>query len=207
MKRLTVTMAAILLVVSMSACGGKKEAVPTEPVTTAATEPETTVPETTIAPETTSAMTGESKTIIGEILDAAMNTIIIRTEDGKDLIFGKEDAETDLENGLVIGNSVIIEYTGEIDGTNASEAKVLKISDHAAESMTITGEVLDGSMTTIMIKTEDGKELMFDTVDAETDYKDGLLIGNSVAIEYTGEINGTDVSGATVLKISDYKAD
>lgn len=202
MKRLTVTMAAILLVASMSACGGKKEAVPTEPVTTAATEPEITT-----APETTLAATGESKTIIGEILDAAMNTIIIRTEDGKDLIFGKEDAETDLENGLVIGNSVIIEYTGEIDGTNASETKVLKISDHAAESMTITGEVLDGSMNTIMIKIEDGKELTFDTVDAETDYKDGLLIGNSVAIEYTGEINGTDVSGATVLKISDYKAD
>lgn len=132
MKKIAVITAAVFMAVSLGACGGKKETASAEStagiaettVTAAATVPET-VPETTA-----DAVKEEVKTVTGEIIDAAMNTIIIRTEDGTDLILGKEDAETDLKDGLLIGNSVVVEYTGEIVGNNASAAKVLKISDY-----------------------------------------------------------------------------
>lgn len=132
MKKIAVITAAVFMAVSLGACGGKKETASAEStagiaettVTAAATVPET-VPETTA-----DADIEEVKTVTGEIIDAAMNTIIIRTEDGTDLILGKEDAETDLKDGLLIGNSVVVEYTGEIVGNNASAAKVLKIFDY-----------------------------------------------------------------------------
>lgn len=132
MKKIIITALAMLVIGTMTACGSGSKTPSAEE--TAAAE---VVAETTTAPETTeeseAAEQEETKTITGEILDAAMNTVIIRTEDGVDLIFSKEDAESDLKDGLVIGNSVVIEYTGEIVGNNASDTKVLKISDDVSE--------------------------------------------------------------------------
>lgn len=131
MKRMILTGLAMLMLAVMTACSPKPAATSTEETVTteAVATAETTTEEETAAetePE-------ETKTITGEILDAAMNTIIIRTEDGADLIFSKEDAESDLKDGLKIGNSVVIEYTGEIVGNNASDTRVLKISDDVSE--------------------------------------------------------------------------
>lgn len=131
MKRMILTGLAVLMLALMTACSPKPAATSTEETVTteAAATAETTTEEEPAAerePE-------ETKTITGEILDAAMNTIIIRTEDGVDLIFSKEDAESDLKDGLKIGNSVVIEYTGEIVGNNASDTRVLKISDDVSE--------------------------------------------------------------------------
>ena len=58
-----------------------------------------------------------------------MNSIIIRTDDGRDLSFSKEDAETDLKDGLLLDIKVTITYTGEIDGDDATGAKVIRITD------------------------------------------------------------------------------
>lgn len=131
MKRMILTGLAVLMLAVMTACSPKPAATSTEETVT--TEAAATAETTT--EEEPAAETGpeETKTITGEILDAAMNTIIIRTEDGVDLIFSKEDAESDLKDGLKIGNSVVIEYTGEIVGNNASDTRVLKISDDVSE--------------------------------------------------------------------------
>lgn len=133
MKKTIITALAILVIGTMTACSSVNETPSTEETTTTEAVAETTTePETTEESEET-AEPEETKTITGEILDVAMNTIIIRTEDGVDLIFSKEDAESDLKDGLKIGNSVVIEYTGEIVGNNASDTRVLKISDDVSE--------------------------------------------------------------------------
>lgn len=127
--------AAILLtaVCVMSACGGKAEETSSAEITIAVmTEETSAMVETTVETTVENSETEESaevKTITGEVLDGAMNTIIIKTEDGTELIFSKEDAETDLEDGLVIGSFVVIEYTGEINGEDTTDTRVLKISD------------------------------------------------------------------------------
>lgn len=131
MKRMILTGLAILMLAVMTACSPKPAATSTEETVT--TEAVATAETTTEEEPAAETEPEETKTITGEILDAAMNTIIIRTEDGVDLIFSKEDAESDLKDGLKIGNSVVIEYTGEIVGNNASDTRVLKISDDVSE--------------------------------------------------------------------------
>lgn len=131
MKRMILTGLAVLMLAVMTACSPKPAATSTEETVT--TEAVATAETTTEKEPAAETEPEETKTITGEILDAAMNTIIIRTEDGVDLIFSKEDAESDLKDGLKIGNSVVIEYTGEIVGNNASDTRVLKISDDVSE--------------------------------------------------------------------------
>lgn len=131
MKRMILTGLAMLMLAVMTACSPKPAATSTEETVT--TEAVATAETTTEEEPAAETEPEETKTITGEILDAAMNTIIIRTEDGVDLIFSKEDAESDLKDGLKIGNSVVIEYTGEIVGNNASDTRVLKISDDVSE--------------------------------------------------------------------------
>lgn len=125
MKKNIIIGMAVLLLGTMTSCGRKKEPVPTDEVLVAA---EQTTEELTAKTE----LAAEAATvsiITGEVIDAAMNTVIIRTEDGADLIFSKEDAEIDLNDGFVIGNLITIEYTGKIEGNDASLAKAVKISD------------------------------------------------------------------------------
>lgn len=122
MMQVIVVVAAVCM---LAACGGKAEETKAPQTTEATTTAETIAPVTTEA-ET---MAEETKTIEGEIIDAAMSTIIIKTEDGAELIFSKEDAEADLKDGLIVGNFVVLEYTGEIVGEDTTGAVVLKISD------------------------------------------------------------------------------
>ena len=90
----------------------------------ASAEEETSKEDTDAAAEA-----AEEKQITGTVVDAAMNSIIIRTDDGRDLSFSKEDAETDLKDGLLLDIKVTITYTGEIDGDDATGAKVIRITD------------------------------------------------------------------------------
>ena len=70
----------------------------------------------------------------GAIVDAAMNSIVIRTEDGKELSFSTEDADKTACNGLLVDSQVRIYYTGSIDGTDTSNAAVTRMEQDALES-------------------------------------------------------------------------
>lgn len=144
MIKTTKTKGVILLLLCMTAvtsCKNRTETAVTEPVVVTEAPVQVTEQETESVTESdmetkveTDADTGadteaEIQTITGEVLDAAMNTVVIKTDDGQELIFGKEDAETDFKDGLLIGNYIMIEYTGEIDGTDTSGTRVIKITD------------------------------------------------------------------------------
>ena len=73
--------------------------------------------------------------------------------------------------------------------------------DTSGEEQTVTGTITDASMNTLTIKTDAGDELSFSTEDADTSNADGLEVGTSITVYYTGTINGTDTSGATVVAI------
>ena len=71
-----------------------------------------------------------------------------------------------------------------------------------AEEQTITGTILDATMSTVIIQTEDGEELSFSIPDdADETEVDGMTVGDTLEITYTGTIDGTDTSGATVVKL------
>ncbi len=62
--------------------------------------------------------------VTGTILDASMNTIQIRAEDGRVLTFSTAEADTSKCDGLTVGSGVDVFYTGEIVGENTSSATV-----------------------------------------------------------------------------------
>ena len=71
-----------------------------------------------------------------------------------------------------------------------------------AEQQTISGTILDATMSTVTIQTEDGEELSFSIPDdADETEVDGMTVGDTLEITYTGTIDGTDTSGATVVKL------
>lgn len=67
---------------------------------------------------------------------------------------------------------------------------------------TITGYAVSTDATSITIDV-DGVDLQFNTENAATSYKNGLLVGNKVDIEYAGEISGEDTSNTIVSSITD----
>lgn len=71
-----------------------------------------------------------------------------------------------------------------------------------AQQQSITGTIVEASMNTVTIQTEDGQELSFSLSD-ETDRSqaDGMLIGDTLELTYTGSIDGTDTSGVQVVQL------
>ncbi len=141
--------------------------------------------------------------VTGEVTDVGMSTVTVRSEvDGEEYTFSREDAETYLEDGLVVGGFVEVVYSGVPDGTDTTGVQVLLIQDNIRK--TITGTVVDEEMSTIRIETEDGRELTFSKELAESDRPEGSVPGAAVTLEYTGEIfDGDDTQFAFVWKISD----
>lgn len=89
--------------------------------------------------------------------------------------------------------------TGTTDETASDSAEE---TAGTAEQQTISGTILDATMSTVTIQTEDGEELSFSIPDdADETEVDGMTVGDTLEITYTGTIDGTDTSGATVVKL------
>ena len=154
-----------------------------------------------LADETENGEAGvEELTVSGSVKDASMNTLEVEA-DGETRRFTTLYADkSGLADGLKIGAQVSVRYYGTkeafADGTFA-----LSVSD--AGALVMTGEVLDATMNTVKIQTDDGRELLFQTSDAEKDFRSGLLVGNRIELHYTGAVDGTDTSKAKVLMMTD----
>lgn len=64
-----------------------------------------------------------------------MNTVTIQTEDGQELSFSLSD-ETDRSqaDGMLIGNTLEVIYTGTIDGSDTSNVNVVQLVETGAEA-------------------------------------------------------------------------
>ncbi len=91
------------------------------------------------------------------------------------------------------------------DATGTTDETASDSTEEAAgtaEEQTISGTILDATMSTVTIQTEDGEELSFSIPDdADETEVDGMTVGDTLEITYTGTIDGTDTSGATVVKL------
>ena len=92
--------------------------------------------------------------------------------------------------------------TGSSETGSATNTGVYTGTADPAEEQTITGTILDATLSTVTIQTEDGEELSFSIPDdADETEVDGMTVGDTLEITYTGTIDGTDTSGATVVKL------
>lgn len=63
-----------------------------------------------------------------------MNTVTIETEDGTLLSFSiPEEADQTQVDGMTIGDTLEVTYTGSIDGEDTSNAVVLRLVQTAAD--------------------------------------------------------------------------
>ncbi len=111
-KMLLVLGTTVVLGAAAVGCGGKSgEETESQTVAeTTQTEPETSLEETTVQESET-----QEQTVTGEIVAAGMSSITIRTEDGTEESYLKEDTKVELEGDQVEGTKVTITYT-EKDG-------------------------------------------------------------------------------------------
>ena len=135
-----------------------------------------------------------------------VETVTTDEESGSDSTEETTD-ETDSETGTDASDATSTDATDET-GTDATGTTDETASDSAeetagtAEQQTITGTILDATMSTVTIQTEDGEELSFSIPDdADETEVDGMTVGDTLEITYTGTIDGTDTSGATVVKL------
>ena len=92
--------------------------------------------------------------------------------------------------------------TGSNETGSATSTGVYTGTADPAEEQTITGTIVDATMSTVTIQTEDGEELSFSIPDdADETEVDGMTVGDTLEITYTGTVDGTDTSGATVVKL------
>lgn len=129
------------------------------------------------------------------------------TEEITDATDSETDADATDETGTDATDETGTDATDET-GTDATGTTDETASDSAeetagtAEQQTITGTILDATMSTVTIQTEDGEELSFSIPDdADETEVDGMTVGDTLEITYTGTIDGTDTSGATVVKL------
>ena len=135
-----------------------------------------------------------------------VETVTTDEESGSDSTEETTD-ETDSETAADATDETGTDATDET-GTDATVTTDETASDSTeetagtAEQQTITGTILDATMSTVTIQTEDGEELSFSIPDdADETEVDGMTVGDTLEITYTGTIDGTDTSGATVVKL------
>ena len=143
-----------------------------------------------------------------------VETVTTDEESGSDSTEETTD-ETDSETGTDASDETGTDATDETGtdatdetGTDATVTTDETASDSTeetagtAEQQTITVTILDATMSTVTIQTEDGEELSFSIPDdADETEVDGMTVGDTLEITYTGTIDGTDTSGATVVKL------
>ena len=136
MKKIFAVLLAAAMMLSVAACSSGKDkdnnAEQTEPATkNEATEEGT--PDKGSTEQPTEQPTEEEQVISGTITDAAMHTVTIETEDGATLTFSiPDEADRTQVDGMLIGDTLEITYTGTIDGEDTSNATVLKLIETAA---------------------------------------------------------------------------
>ena len=129
------------------------------------------------------------------------------TEETTDETDSETDADATDETGTDATDETGTDATDETgtDATGTTDETAFDSAEETAgtaEQQTITGTILDATMSTVTIQTEDGEELSFSIPDdADETEVDGMTIGDQLQITYTGAIDGTDTSGATVVKL------
>ena len=79
--------------------------------------------------EESDADSDKEQSISGVVTDASMNTVTIKTDAGDELSFGTEDADVSKVNGMDVGKTLTIYYTGTIDGTDTSKVTVVAVQE------------------------------------------------------------------------------
>lgn len=124
----------------------------------------------------------EAKTLEGTVLDVSMNTITVEAN-GQEYTLNVMDAEHEYANGIQTGNTVAVTYVGSLE--EPENLIVLKVQDsdpnESAKNAQFVGEIVDATMNTLTIRTEDDAVMTFMKEDADVNL-DSVQVGLKVKV-------------------------
>lgn len=174
-----------------------------QPIRQAADVQQTQAPKVTEAPtataapeptETTGSPAGaqqEAQTLEGTVLDVSMNTVTVAA-DGQEYTLNIMDAEHEYANGIQTGNQVIVTYIGNLE--DLENLIVIKVQDsdpnEGAKDAQYVGEIIDATMNTFTIRTEDDAVMTFVKDGADLSL-DSIQVG--IKVKVTADMTAAEV--------------
>ena len=135
MKSLFAVLLAAVMVFSFAACSSDYNKYDTNTTTSTSTSTESETTEEAESGTADDTSTAEEQVITGTITESAEGTVTIETEDGTALTFSiPDDADQTEVNGMTVGDTLEITYTGSIEGEDTSSATVVKLVQTTAET-------------------------------------------------------------------------
>ncbi len=104
----------------------------------------------------------EERTLTGTVVGVSMNTLTVAA-DGQEYTWNIADAEHEYANGIQTGNTVTMIYVGNLEEPDTVIVLKVKDSDpnEAAKNAQYEGIIVDATMNTLTIQTEDGAVMTF----------------------------------------------
>lgn len=203
MKKQYLTIAALALVLGLTACSSK----PAETTAAAATA---------TAAETTAESTTEEKAVedffYGFVSDVADKVVTVADDEGKEVKFDFSAAEVTGADEIGVGDEVEVTFEGELadDVTKAksidvitSEAAVESEEEMAGEDEVVNGTIEKADDKTVTLKNDEGT-YTFNSIIAQKVTKGGIKEGTKAEITFYGDLDDTtDLPVATRIVTED----
>ncbi len=124
----------------------------------------------------------QEQTFTGTVIDVSMNTLTVAVGEQEYTLY-IADAEHEYANGIQAGNTVIVTYVGSLEDSEHLIVTKVKDSDpnEAAKNAVYVGTIVDATMNTLTIQTEDGAVMTFIKEDA-VDNLEAISCGQKVKI-------------------------
>ncbi len=140
----------------------------------------------------------------GVVLDASGGLLILRTVYNKEYVFRMTDVDDRTEGGVSAGQYVRVWYSGQLEGTNARNVKLLRIeatqeqqADALALGSMAEGFVTDFNETAVWIETASGERRRFSAAENVRALTGELHEGMWVRVYFDGVPDAAVVSRIT----------
>lgn len=155
---------------------------PAEPVQQQSAEPVQEQPEEPVQEQPAEPVQQQEQTFTGTVLDVSMNTLTVAVGEQEYTLY-IADAEHEYANGIQTGNTVIVTYVGSLKDSEHLIVTKVKDSDpnESAKNAVYAGTIVDATMNTLTIQTEDGAVMTFIKEDA-VDNLEEISYGRKVKI-------------------------
>lgn len=148
----------------------------------------------------------------GTLTDFNGSQVTVQAED-QQYVFDVSKAALECAEGMIAGDEISIIYEGQLNDTDTSAVKALKVVDEyhkktTLKDHTVQGTILDFTLNTITIKSKKGRTITFPITGTEQYYQSGLKKGAQIYLHYKGKLAAdspeeSDALHLKVLSISD----
>lgn len=145
----------------------------------------------------------------GQLRDFTGNQLTVKSNETL-YIFDVSQATLECEDGMITGDEVSVIYEGQLNDTDTTTVKALKVVDEVhkkgrLKDRTAHGQVQGLTPNTITIKAKSGKTATYPITGTEQYYQNGIKAGTWVYIHFKGKFADSNSEDSTVLNASHIK--